>query len=429
MLRRDVSRFLLAGSVGASAAVPGLEQATTCNPPCYPRLPAESNMTLIDTAYDAGDVRRYGAKGDGRSASAAGNTTAFANARTVAATTGTRVTFPAGVYYYSASPNWGISGITLQAIGHVQLMFLGSGNAWEFKASIETHPDGKKTYIDAYNCRMLGDFTIIGNQRATNGLYVFGVHHSEFQARVANVSQSGCDINFSVGSSFRVQTTIYANGGARYTTTPLRGYYLKGREPGEYTAWCQFHATIIDRCAGFGIDILHARGCAFFGGFIEYCFGGIRVGSAGFFCEHNSFYNIDMESNSDYDVVIDGQHNRLIGCTTASYAAENDNLIIGEHACATQVIGGYIRVCTVRSGSRQTLFVNASFCENHQPSPASVITGRGEYRTTGCFLIDPRDSHSAWTRNLPDMMPNLPVSPFGLPPGSLWNSDGTLKIV
>ena len=421
MHRRDISKLLLAGSVGASA-IPQLAQAQTCTAPCYARTPAEitAGVTPVDTSREPGDVRRYGAIGDGNASHTAVNTTAFASARAVAAATAPaplRIFFPAGIYYYSASPNWAMDNITLEAVGLVQLNFTGTGNAWIFDAGAN----------NLYNGRMIGNFTISGTSATTNGLYIVGMHQSRFEARVGNLTQAGCDINFCVSTSFRIQTTYDINPTRSYPASaiPSRGLYIKGRNAGEYTAWCQFHETVAEGVSNFGIDILYASGCSFFGGVVEDCGGGIRVDSTNY-CQNNSFYSIDMEANRIYDVVLYGHHNRLVGCTAFSNA-QNNNLEIGTGATGTQIIGGFYTQGDLQAGSNLSLFLNVSFA-NAGPG----LMGPGTYRMTGCYLVD---ANGTYVSTMPDIiggavqMLYLPTSPTGLHTGSLWNSGGFVKVV
>jgi len=67
MDRRDISRVLLGSAVGA--AIPNERvQAQSCVASCFPRTPAEIAASVVpgNQAYPQGDVRRYGAKGDGK---------------------------------------------------------------------------------------------------------------------------------------------------------------------------------------------------------------------------------------------------------------------------------------------------------------------------------------------------------------------------
>jgi hypothetical protein len=353
----------------------GIANLVNANSLAYVRTALEILAAVVPTDLSPEleyDVTRWGADPTGATSSQA----AFDKARAVAVASGKKVKikFPAGTYTYATSPNWAIQGLTLEAVGEVQLNFTGVGNAWVF--------DAGAAVTNIYNVRCLGNFIVNGTATATNGFFVRGVHHSIFEGKVKNVSAAGCQINFSVASTFRIKTTVDSGS---FTTTPVNGYLIQGRAAGEYTAWCSFYDTVIDSCSGFGVDILHASGCSFYGGFAEFSGGSIRIQATNL-CQHNTFYSFDSESNTTYDVEIHGQHNRLIGCTSFSNAF-NDNLIIGADAVGTQIIGGYHKVCTLQAGSLDTLFLNASFANT-----GGGITGAGKYRAIGCYLVNPGTS-------------------------------------
>jgi len=117
MRRRDISAALWATATAGTTLAPLRAQAQSCTLPCYPQTPAEAALGIspVATQYPAGDVRRYGATGNGSTDDTVAITQANAvamEAATVAhsAQNNTRVFFPAGTYLYQPSA-------TLQ-IGH-----------------------------------------------------------------------------------------------------------------------------------------------------------------------------------------------------------------------------------------------------------------------------------------------------------------------
>src|SRR5690349_7121371 len=59
-------RLLTFGSVSAITAIGAVAlsqraEAQGCTLPCYPAVPAESGVTVVNSAYPPGDLRRYGA--------------------------------------------------------------------------------------------------------------------------------------------------------------------------------------------------------------------------------------------------------------------------------------------------------------------------------------------------------------------------------
>jgi hypothetical protein len=103
MLRRDISKALLATAAGSSLLV-RQAKAQSCTPPCYPRTQAEidANVVPSDPSYPPGNVKRYGAVGNGSNA-----TVAIRSANAVALVAGSSVYFPAGTYKYQPDPQQG----------------------------------------------------------------------------------------------------------------------------------------------------------------------------------------------------------------------------------------------------------------------------------------------------------------------------------
>lgn len=63
MHRRELSKILVGSAVGSLALASRAQAA--CTPPCFPLTATESAATIVDYQYPTGDVRRYGATGNG----------------------------------------------------------------------------------------------------------------------------------------------------------------------------------------------------------------------------------------------------------------------------------------------------------------------------------------------------------------------------
>jgi hypothetical protein len=63
MQRRDLSKILLGSAVAGGALVSRAQAA--CTAPCFPLAATESAASIVDYQYPPGDVRRYGATGNG----------------------------------------------------------------------------------------------------------------------------------------------------------------------------------------------------------------------------------------------------------------------------------------------------------------------------------------------------------------------------
>lgn len=95
MHRREISKVLI-GSVAGSALLSQGAQAQTCTPPCFPLTAQESSsgQTPSDYSHPVGDLRRYGAIGNG----VADCTAALLKAAAVSAAGGGNVIIDAGTY-------------------------------------------------------------------------------------------------------------------------------------------------------------------------------------------------------------------------------------------------------------------------------------------------------------------------------------------
>ena len=161
MLRRDISKALLATAAG-SAVVAQRAEAQNCTAPCYAQTaaemlatnPATGNPPVVPTnyAYAPGDIRRYGAT----SASAA---TALQAAINVMIKGGTQVYVPAGSWTISSQINIA-SGSGIAIVGD-------SEGASILVNAVTGDPANALFYITSQNDYFLfQDFQILGNNTA-----------------------------------------------------------------------------------------------------------------------------------------------------------------------------------------------------------------------------------------------------------------------
>lgn len=97
--RRDMSKALFASA--GTVLIAKSAQAQTCTPPCYPQtsIEAAQSITPVNMAYPPGNVRRYGALGNGTT----DDTQAIRDANRVASISTSAVYFPSGIYLYKPS--------------------------------------------------------------------------------------------------------------------------------------------------------------------------------------------------------------------------------------------------------------------------------------------------------------------------------------
>jgi hypothetical protein len=106
MRRRDISKILLASAAGTTL-VAGRAQAQTCVAPCYARTDAEDTAGVTPTNYEypPGDVRRYGAVGNG----AADDTGALGDAYAACAAGHYTLFLARGIYRFTSPLAWNAS--------------------------------------------------------------------------------------------------------------------------------------------------------------------------------------------------------------------------------------------------------------------------------------------------------------------------------
>lgn len=298
------------------------------------------------------------------------NATAFAAMKTYAASLGQPVelVFPAGTYNYSASPNWAVPGLTLRARGRVVLNFTGTGQAWIFDSPVS----------NLYNMQMLGDFYITGTATATDGLFVRGCHHSEFEAMIWNVP-TGCRVNFSIESRFKLKVT---GSGLATTVTPVNGVIMDKRNAGERCGSVWERLTV-EGVSGDGVVMNSCDGPVFIQGTSE------GNGATGVIqttdCNNATFVGFWCESNhgiADFELI--GYNNTLSGCRATSVTltgAGNSNVRCKGQG--TTLDGGTLRNITVDAASGATTIMGAGMANG-----AGGIIGTGPYKAVGVYFYD-----------------------------------------
>lgn len=333
---------------------------------------------LLGRIGETVSIKDFGATGDG----VADDTASLALARSYAASASTpvEIQFPAGTYKFSASPNWAIPNLTIRAMGRVVLSFTGTGNAWVFDSPAS----------NLYNIRMLGDFYITGSASATNGLYVRGCHHSEFQASIWNVSSAGIYVQFAIETRFNIRVTP---AGLASTVTPVNGAKLDKRNAGERCGGI-WYACVFEGVSGDGVVMASCDGPVFISGTSE------SNGGKGFSqstdCYNATFQGVWCEANTglaDWDLT--GHNNTLVGCRATSYTltgANNSNVRCMGHGAS--MVGGTLRNIYVDAASGGT-FLNGVGMDGG----AGGISGTGAYKSVGTFFYD---GSFNFTSNVPD---------------------------
>ena len=207
------------------------------------------------------------------SASAAANTTAFANAFAAS----TQLTIPAGTYSVSSLPNFAVRGTRIQGIGRVVLNITGAGPGLVIDAGATPLASGGVVVSDI----VIENLTIDGVNSASGnvGVFIRGITHSEFnRLRPINWIGSAMYCSFMVSNSF--YDFCYSGNEPGITILTTTGLSLNLRGAGEECADCTWINPVIEGASTYGIDAASMIANTFIGGTIEGC-GYIATGSGG----------------------------------------------------------------------------------------------------------------------------------------------------
>ena len=204
------------------------------------------------------------------SASAAANTTAFANAWNISR----QLTIPAGTYNVTSLPNFAIRGARIQGIGRVVLNITGAGPGLVIDA-------GAAPSTTVVQDIVIDNLTIDGVNSASGnvGVFIRGITHSEFnRLRPINWIGSAMYCSFMVSNSF--YDFCYSGNEPGITVLTATGLSLNARNAGEQCADCTWINPVIEGATTYGIDIASGVNNTFVGGTVEGN-GYIATGSGG----------------------------------------------------------------------------------------------------------------------------------------------------
>ena len=220
------------------------------------------------------------------SASAAANTTAFANAWNISR----QLTIPAGTYNVGALPNFAILGARIQGIGRVVLNITGAGPGLVVDAGATAGVVVQDIVID--------NLTINCTGAATIGVFIRGITHSQFnRLRPINFPAYAMLCQFMVSNSF--YDFCHSGNEPGIITPSVIGVGLGLRNANEQCSNCTFINLIVEGTSGNGLVLDEAAASVFIGGTVEgngYTagYGGILIGPNSI---DNTFINMDLEAN------------------------------------------------------------------------------------------------------------------------------------
>jgi len=295
------------------------------------------------------NVKDFGAVGDG----VADDTAAIQAARDFIAAQSQppKLVFPAGIYKYSASPNWAIQDAEIVADGEVRLRYTGTENA----VVIDADGAGAVVFTAGlcYNVRM-GYFIVEAPATAKNGVYVRSIHHSNlgFDVRGAGSTYAGIRVEFAVCTVFEKPTVSVNKEGWYLGAKPQDGLYLTRRNVSEECSYCTFSNPILE-ATNTGAVLEWALGNSFIGGTMEGCTDtGISILPNS---RLNKFFNVDYEFNTVVDIYCGGYQNEFYGCDSDTYS------LIPSGGLANLFVGGSYNDFAVASGAEDNTIVGLRY--------------------------------------------------------------------
>lgn len=215
-----------------------------------------------------------------------------------------RLIVPAGIYKYSTSPNWGMSGLHLDCQPGATFVHTGTGVAFLV--------DGGGLISDAgyIAMKITGGPVVRGNANTTQGVYIRAIHSSSFEMEVQNVSQEAFFLSWTVCNEYTFRCSPVHR--PSFNPVPTSGIFLTSRFPNQQVSACTFYNPIIEGLTGkYGINLNDAIMNTFIGGTSESNGGGVFISSSS---AYNRFIKTDFEFNvGGYDVFCAGTYNHFEG--------------------------------------------------------------------------------------------------------------------
>ena len=325
---------LLAGSTGSTLV------GFTQNGPGTTR----TVQSKLSDSYSVADF------GFSTSASAAANTTAFANAWNISR----QLTIPAGTYSVTSLPNFAIRGARIQGIGRVVLNITGAGPGIVVDA-------GAAPSTTVVSDIVIDNLTIDGvNSAAGNvGVFIRGITHSQFnRLRPINWIGSAMYCSYMVSNSF--YDFCYSGNEPGISVLTSIGISLTNRNALDACSNCTWINPVIEGTQANGIAADAAIANTFVGGTVEgngYItgYGGIFLGAN---TAENSFIGTDLESNG---IIGDATtfHIKNAGIRNSFINIFADNvlspLVWINGGNSTNILGGQIADLKIAAGVKNTV--------------------------------------------------------------------------
>lgn len=313
------------------------------------------DRTVLSKLRDVYSVEDFGIVGDGVTDNAA-NMLKLRNWLVSEGAAGRyhQIVWPDGHYVYSQGPNWGIPGLNMRADGQVWLIHTGPGNA-PFLMDGSAYPGGLR------GLKLTGDFRVYPNASSAQGVWITYVHVSEIEimSRGAGTGFQAIYIASCVCTLFKIRASSNDGG---WVNTPTHALFLTQQAPGDQISYCTFLNPVLEG-SPIACYLDGAMGNVFIGGTMEAASNiGLQLtGNA----IQNKFIGVDLEVNTNYDILCAGSDNEFHGCDTYTKVRINggsDNKLIGGLHQAVEVLTPANR--TYLDGFRYNRFSGTAYPTN-----------------------------------------------------------------
>ena len=334
------------------------------------------------------------------SASAAANTTAFANAWNISR----QLTIPAGTYNVTSLPNFAVIGARIQGIGRVVLNITGAGPGLVVDAGA---PPSTTVVSDI----VIDNLTINCTGAATIGVFIRGITHSQFnRLRPINFPAYAMLCNFMVSNSF--YDFCHSGNEPGIITPSVIGVGLGLRNANEQCADCTFVNLIVEGTSGNGLVLDETASNTFIGGTIEGCgtvtgYGGILIGPNN---SGNTFVDMFLEANgiggdaTTFHVKCAGIRNAFVNLYAddgTGYAALHSPLVQIYGGNSTAFFGGSIDTLKIDAGVKNTVTNSLAYSLNGTGAITDAGTNTRHIQLynvgSGTTLPDSYVTKSTWT--------------------------------
>jgi hypothetical protein len=219
----------------------------------------------------------------------------------------------------SVWPNFAQNGAVHIAHGRVELINTGATHTLKLDGTaINAGGVVRMQFGEAGN-----PFIIKGGAASLDGVYCQGIHHSVISARVmgAGTTYAGLRSKWCVCTDFHVSiTSSYDNLFAWYNE-PTYGIVVDTDGVNGPTTACRFWGLVerLSSAGRIGVNAVGSSQNNFYLGTVEICRMGIYLGPYNGVSNpgNNTFWGVDLEQNTTYDVTDEGNGNRFLQCTSS----------------------------------------------------------------------------------------------------------------